>query len=50
MDGRWKKTETWQEQTPEGVIENDRYKILWDVTIKCDHVVSDRIKDIVVVV
>lgn len=34
---------------PEGVVENERLKILWDMTIQCDHVVETRMPDIVVV-
>ena len=39
---------TWYEKAPEGVIENERCKILWDVMIQCDHEVLHRKPDIVV--
>ena len=30
-------------------MENKRCKILWDMTIQCDHVIEDRTPDIIVV-
>ena len=41
--------EKWYEHQPEGVVENERCKNLWDVTIQCDHVIEARRPDIVVV-
>ena len=32
----------------DGFVENKRCKILWDVTIQCDHVIEARRPDIVV--
>ena len=34
---------------PEGVVENEKCKILWDMTIQCDHVIEARRPDIVLV-
>ena len=34
---------------PEGVVENEKCKILWDMTIQCDHVIDARRSDIVLV-
>ena len=42
-------TEKWYEHTPEGAIENDDVKILWDVNIQCDNVIEARRPDIVIV-
>ena len=39
----------WYEHEPEGVIENDDVKILWDMNIQCDHVIGARRPDIVVI-
>ena len=39
----------WFEQTPEGVVQNDEVKLLWDVNIQCDHLIEARRPDIVVV-
>ena len=39
----------WYEHRPEGVIENDEVKILWDFMIQCDRMVEYRKPDIVVV-
>ena len=41
--------EKWYEHQPEGVAENEKYKILWDMTIQCGHVIEARRPDIVVV-
>ena len=40
--------EKWYEHQPEGVVENEKCKILWDMAIKCDHVIKARRPDIVV--
>ena len=42
-------TDKWYEHKPEGVSENDNYKILWDVMIQCDKEIQARRPDIVVV-
>ena len=34
---------------PDSVTENDEVKLLWDVNIRCDHVIEARRPDIVVV-
>ena len=41
--------ETWYEHQPEGVEENEKCKILWDMTIQCDYLIEARRPDIVVV-
>ena len=43
------KARYWYEHKPEGVIENDQVKILWDFMIQCDHMIEHRKPDIVVV-
>ena len=30
------------EDQPEGVVENEKCRILWDMTIQCDHVIEAR--------
>ena len=37
--------EKWYEHQPEGVVENEKCKILWDMTIQCDHVIEARRPD-----
>ena len=37
--------EKWYEHQPEGVMENEKCKILWDMTIQCDHVIEARRPD-----
>ncbi|CAB4027853.1 Hypothetical predicted protein [Paramuricea clavata] len=43
------KAEKWYEHQPNGVIESDNVKILWDFNIQCDHAIECRRPDIVVV-
>ena len=43
------RSEKWYDHQPDGVVENKRCKILWDMTIQCDHVIEARRPDIVVV-
>ena len=43
------RSEKWYEDTPKSVVENDRIKILWDVSIQCDHVIKDRRPDIIII-
>ena len=40
--------EKWYEHQPEGVVENEKCKILWDMTMQCDRVIEARRPDIVV--
>ena len=44
-----KRSEKWYEHAPEGVVENEEVKILWDVMIQCDREIKARKLDIVVV-
>ena len=39
----------WYEQKPEGVIENQDLKVLWDFMVQCDRVIQARRPDIIVV-
>ena len=39
----------WYEHEPESVVDNENFKILWDFTMQCDHMIEGRIPDIVVV-
>ena len=43
------RAEKWYEQQPNGVIESDEVKILWDFNIQCDSLIEFRRPDIVVV-
>ena len=42
-------SEKWYEHAPEGVLENEEVKILWDVMIHCNREIKARKPDIVVV-
>ena len=32
-----KRSDKWYEHTPEGVVENEEVKVLWDVMIQCEY-------------
>ena len=46
---RFNRARPWYEHEPESVVENENFKILWDLTIQCDYVIEARRPDIVVV-
>ena len=39
----------WYEHEPESLVENENFKILWNFTIQCDHMIEARRSDIVVI-
>ena len=43
------KTNEWYEHAPQGMIESDKVKLLWDFTIQCDYQIEHRRPDMVVV-
>ena len=47
--GGFERASKWYEQKPEGVLENENCKLLWDFTIQCDRMVEARRPDIVFV-
>ena len=42
-------SEKWYEHAPEGVVENDDVKLLWDVNIQCDNMIKARKPDLILV-
>ena len=44
-----KKSEKWYEHAPEGIVENEEVKILWEGIIQCDREIKVRKPDIDVV-
>ena len=42
-------TEKWYEHVPEGVVENEEIKVLWDINVQCDNVIEARRPDIIVI-
>ena len=38
---------SWYEQKPEGVVESENFKVLWDFTVQCDRKIEARRPDIV---
>ena len=47
--GGFERASTWYDQKPEGVIENESCKLLWDFRIQYDRTVEARRPDIVFV-
>ena len=39
----------WYEHVPEGVVENEEVKVLWDINVQCDNVIEARRPDIIVI-
>ena len=39
----------WYEHELESLVENENFKILWNFTIQCDHMIEARRSDIVVI-
>ena len=42
-------TEKWYEHVPEGVVQNEEVKFLWDICVQCDNVIEARRPDITVI-
>ena len=43
------KHEKWYEHVPEGVVENEEVKLIWDINIQCDNVIEARRPDLILV-
>ena len=41
--------EKWYEHYPEGVVEDDDVKLIWDINIQCDNVMESRRPDLILV-
>ena len=41
--------EKWYEHCPEGVVENEKTKLIWDMNIQCDNVIEARRPDLILV-
>ena len=37
--------EKWYEHVPEGAVENEEVKVLWDINVQCDNVIEARKSD-----
>ena len=46
-EGKLQRADTWYNHKPEGVVENEEFKILWDMNIQCDQVIEARRPDII---
>ena len=46
---RLEHTKKWNEHVPEGAVQNEEVKVLWDISVKCDNVVEARRPDIILI-
>ena len=42
-------TKKWYEHIPEGAVENEKVKVLWDINVQCDNVIEVRTPDIILI-
>ena len=42
-------SEKWYEHAPEGAVENEEIKVLWDITIQCDNLIEARRPNLIVI-
>ena len=42
-------SEKWYEHAPEGAVENEVIKVLWDINIQCDNLIEARRPDLIVI-
>ena len=42
-------SDKWYEHTPEGVVEKEAVKIMWDINVQCDNVIQARRPDDIVI-
>ena len=42
-------SEKWYEHAPEGAVENEQIKVLWDINIQCDNLIETRRPDLIVI-
>ena len=46
---RLEHSEKWYEHVPEGAVENEEIKVLWDINIQCDNLIEARQPDLIVI-
>ena len=42
-------SEKWYERAPEGAVENEEIKVVWDINIQCDNLIEARRPDLIVI-
>ena len=42
-------SEKWYKHAPEGAVENEEIKVLWDINIQCDNLIEARLPDLIVI-
>ena len=45
----FERKEKWYEHCPEGAVEDDEVKLIWDINIQCDNVIEARRPDLILV-
>ena len=45
----FERKEKWYKHCPEGVVEDDDVKLIWDINIQCDNVIEARRPDLILV-
>ena len=48
-ENRLEHSEKWYKHAPEGAVENEEIKVLWDINIQCDNLIQARPPDIIVI-
>ena len=49
IKNRLEDSEKWYEHAPEGAVENEKIKVLWDINIQCDNLMEARRPDLIVI-
>ena len=47
-ENRLEHSEKWYKHAPEGAVENEEIKVLWDINIQCDNLIEARQPDLIV--
>ena len=48
-NNRLEHSEKWYEHVPEGAVENEEIKVLWDINIQCDNLTEVRRPELIVI-
>ena len=45
----FERKDKWYEHCPDGAIDNDKVKLIWDINIQCDNIIEARRPDLILV-
>ena len=48
-ENRLEHSEKWYKHAPEGAVENEEIKVLWDINIQCDNLIEARRPDLIII-